>query len=535
MKIKVILYLSLLSFIASAQQTVGVFKNTSESFNGYTLFSNNLITYLIDNCGFVVNQWESGYRPGINLYLLANGNLLRSGKLSSEFSTGGIGGRFEIFNWENQPLWAYEVKSPNEQAHHDMEPLPNGNFLALVWERISNAESVALGHEFNSEKWSEKIIEIKPIGNNDAEIVWEWKLRDHLIQDFDPTKLNFGNVSNHPEKIDFNFRNSPNDPAIDFVHLNSISYNEDLDQIAVSAREYSEIWIIDHSTTTQEAIGSQGGRYGKGGDILYRFGNPQAYKTGGPDDQKLFEQHSVSWIANDQLMVFNNKFLPNQSAIQKWTIPSDSNGNYTLNSEGRYGPEEMDFTYTEEGLFSHNLSSAQLLENNNILICVGQKGHFFEIDSNHEMHWEYINPVNHNGGPVLQGGTPRFNQIFSIKRYGPNFPGFVGKDLTPRDPVELAPWDTGCELSILSNTEDLPNTLDEITVQNPISSGELLHVFNPNSNVKASLYNLQGQYLSDFNIVSGNSQIQLPNLASGIYILSYGDIKRVYHIKLFYK
>ena len=58
----------------------------------------------------------------------------------------------------------------------------------------------------------------------------------------------------------------------------------------------NEIYVIDHSTTTEEAAGHSGGLSGKGGDILYRWGNPQNYQRGNSQDQILISQHSVNWI-----------------------------------------------------------------------------------------------------------------------------------------------------------------------------------------------------------------------------------------------
>ncbi|GIR57077.1 MAG: hypothetical protein CM15mP64_4890 [Candidatus Neomarinimicrobiota bacterium] len=44
----------------------------------------------------------------------------------------------------------------------------------------------------------------------------------------------------------------PLGPNGDWKHLNSIDYNEDLDQIIISSRHHDEIYIIDHSTTMKK-------------------------------------------------------------------------------------------------------------------------------------------------------------------------------------------------------------------------------------------------------------------------------------------
>ena len=137
-----------LSFlVGNAQQTVGIFLNDSLALNGYTLIapSSSKTTYLIDNCGNIVNQWESDLTPGAVAYLLPNGDLLRTGRISGSFGGGGLGGRVELYDWDNTLKWAYDFASEQHHQHHDIEYLPNGNLLILMWDRLF-AEDLSLIH-----------------------------------------------------------------------------------------------------------------------------------------------------------------------------------------------------------------------------------------------------------------------------------------------------------------------------------------------------------------------------------------------------
>ena len=59
--------------ILGQQQTVGLFFNEPSSYNGYTLFNSggSKTTYLIDNCGYKLYEWNSNFRPGLMVYLLS--------------------------------------------------------------------------------------------------------------------------------------------------------------------------------------------------------------------------------------------------------------------------------------------------------------------------------------------------------------------------------------------------------------------------------------------------------------------------------
>lgn len=459
------------STIVNAQQTVGLFLNDDMAFNGYTLFSpsSNSSVYLIDNCGFLINTWATPYNPGLGCYLLENGNLLRAARIGSNFNGGGSGGRIEIYDWDNNLVWGYDYSTTDYHQHHDVEYLPNGNILVLAWEARSNVEAIAAGRNpanVNNAMWAERIVELEPVGVNQINVVWEWHVWDHLIQDFDPAQANFGVVADHPELIDIN-----NNPSVnpDWLHFNALDYNPDLDQIIMSSRVLSEILIIDHSTTSAEAAGHTGGNSGKGGDFLWRWGNPENYDRGTAADKQLFGQHNPEWIPagypnEGKITVYNNgQGRPggSYSTIEMIDPPMDVNGNYIISPGQPFEPTNAFWTYPDTpdlNFYSSNISGTHALPNGNILICEGRDGRYFEVDMTGTMHWEYINPVI-NSGPVSQGTNANQNSTFRCYRYAPDFPGFIGKDLTPGDPVEVNPWASTC--TIFENT---PQVLVDIHV-----------------------------------------------------------------------
>jgi hypothetical protein len=197
---------------------------------------------------------------------------------------------------------------------------------------------------------------------------------------------------------------TPENIGSDVYHLNAIKYNPELDQIAFSSPNLSEIFIIDHSTTTKEAATHKGGRSGKGGDFLYRWGNPQNYHRGDSTNRKLFHQHDIRWIEKDMpgrgnLMIFNNdihyKDSMNYSAIYEIAPPTDQKGNYLLEKGKAFGPENPLWTYIAPdtiSFWSSFISGAHRMSNGNTFINEGARGRFFEVTKEGKIVWEYLNP-----------------------------------------------------------------------------------------------------------------------------------------------
>ncbi|MCP4361231.1 MAG: arylsulfotransferase (ASST) [Chloroflexi bacterium] len=373
---------------------------TTTTGTGYNLFSSlgDTATYLIDEDGETVFTWSSAYRPGNAVYLLENGNLLRTGNTNAaNFNTGGVGGIVEEIDANSNVIWSYKHDTTQGRLHHDIEQLPNGNILMLAWELKTGSESLAAGRNPNllndGELWPDTVIEVDPNTNS---IVWEWHVWDHLVQDYDSSKANYGVVADHPELIDINYRGTGAKPGnADWNHMNAVDYNAEFDQILLSVRNFSEIWIIDHSATMAEAASHSGGSSNMGGDLLYRWGNPQAYDSGSASDQQLFVQHDAQWIPDGysgagNILLFNNgvgRSDGDYSSIDEIAPPVDSDGNYS-----GYGLTAPEWTYTAVSptdFYAANISSAQRLPNGNTLICDGPSGYFFEVTDAGEMVWEY--------------------------------------------------------------------------------------------------------------------------------------------------
>jgi hypothetical protein len=366
----------------------------------------SLSTYLINRNGTIINNWTSNNYPGQDVYMADNGAILRTKRLAY-LAPGGAGGGVQKISKEGEIIWDFEYYTDDYLSHHDIEPLPNGNILMIAWDFKTREEAIAEGRKPNSIFGDifmpDHIIEVKPTGPTSGDIVWEWYAWNHLIQDYDLTKNNYGIVENHPELIDINFGSTDASTRTDWLHTNSIDYNEEFDQILLSVHNFCEIWVIDHSTTTEEAAGHSGGNSGKGGDLIYRWGNPMAYGAGNKSNQKLFEQHDATWIekgfpGEGNILVFNNGVSRTEgkySSIDEFTPPVDSNGSYYLESGKAFEPEEQSWIYTTENPFdfySHYASGALRISNGNTLICDAPAGRFFEVTQEKETIWEYVNP-----------------------------------------------------------------------------------------------------------------------------------------------
>jgi hypothetical protein len=388
-------------------------------------------TYLLNSAGDVDHVWPSDYLPGLAVCWLGNGEILRAIRLGPGPGVGGWGGGVQRLQSDGTVSCDYRYNTNGHLSHHDLKALPNGDVLLIAWEMKTRDEAIAAGRDPASVSMGgmmpDHIVEVQPTGPTSGEIVWEWHVWDHLVQDFDAAQQNYGVVGDHPELVDVNYVSSLWQG--DWMHTNSIDYNPAFGQILISVPNFDEIWIIDHGTTTEEAAGHTGGQYGHGGDLLYRWGNPAAYRAGTTDDKKFFYQHGVSWIDDGlpgagDILVFNNGVgRPDgqYSTIDEITPPVDEGGEYHLDPGSAYGPVSQAWVYSATppvSFYAGHLSGAQRLENGDTLICNGEAGLFFEVTPDGLTVWQYesIYPY------------PSMNEVFTIV-YIPENSGQTQSDL----------------------------------------------------------------------------------------------------------
>ncbi|MBE50334.1 MAG: hypothetical protein CMP51_01430 [Flavobacteriales bacterium] len=390
----------------------------SQSFNGFALYNSqgSNTTYLIDENQNIAHTWNLNSECNYTVLLKKNGNLIRGTKYNNNVLGGAAdAGRVQEISPDGSIVWDYIYSSADHLSHHDIT-LVGDNVLLTAWEVKSASELVDAGFTGNvgsAGKWPTHFVELQDDGNGSANIVWEWHIWDHLCQDVDPNKPNYvTNISDYPQLIDINMiqggGGGPGGQSGDWFHVNGVDYNEELDQIVFSSRFASEIYIIDHSTTTAEASSHSGGNSGMGGDILYRWGNPSNYGMTGVQTIPS-AVHDSRWIPNDgrpnggYLQIFNNKGISNnQSTVDGIKTPLDPSTGYNyLRTPGQpYGPSSYTTRYVCQ-FSAPGQSASDRMSNGNIFVNAsggqGGSGVMYEVDSLENLVWGPYNAQSQKG------------------------------------------------------------------------------------------------------------------------------------------
>ncbi|MEM9570396.1 MAG: sulfatase-like hydrolase/transferase [Pseudomonadota bacterium] len=391
--------------------TIEVFDEASV-FPGYLLWhqadeiANDVIndTHLISPTGEVVHTWPAnltgGGTPG---YLLPDGQIVRTGirnRMATRRGPVASADVLQIVDKNGTVVW--EVTSADLGGaffHHDLEPMPNGNILASTYHALTGAEALAKGWDVSDARtvWVDGVVEIKPdLVSGEFEAVWAWRFDDHLIQDKFPEAENYGVVADHPGRIDPNFPDNYAPRNSFRQHINSIDYNEELNQILLSSFIYNEIWIIERTASTEEAAGAAG-------DLLFRYGNPAAHRAGTTEDRIFLKQHDANWIAEGlpgegNILVHNNNtvFSPNfnpfddedgaraqaelegVSEIHELFLPTSELGAYIRDNDGTYSVETA-WLWSSPDYFASFQGGARRLPGGSTLLTSSADNYAIEV------------------------------------------------------------------------------------------------------------------------------------------------------------
>ena len=467
---------------------------SAQSFNGYAIYNlqNQNTSYLIDKDGNIAHSWSCTVPCNYSVKLKENGNIVRGGVYSGNVLNGAaVGGMIQELDPSGNVVWEFVYSDASHCSHHDFTILPNGNVVLTAWEVKSVSELTQAGlSNATTSKWPTHFVEVQQNGTS-GQIVWEWHMWDHMIQDFDAAKDNYGVVADHPELMDINAVTSgggggPGGASGDWFHVNGIDYNPALDQLVFSTRYGSEFLVIDHSTTTAEAASHSGGNSGRGGDFLYRWGNASNYGASGQIIPAAV--HDPRWIKDGRpnagyIQFFNNSGGSGGGSVVDAINPPIAGVNYTLTGNA-YGPSAYDWRHvclaSSSGQSAHDRMS-----NGNTFVNVSN-AYMYEVDANNNVVWQY------NAGP-----TKAF-------RYECDYAGL--EPLLGSDPCGL-----------LSLTEE--NRANVKFYPNPSNDGwfKLEGIDISASEVNINVVNALGQSV----LTTGNTDlINLSNAPNGVYFVT---------------
>ena len=130
----------------------------------------------------------------------------------------------------------------------------------------------------------------------------------------------------------------------------------------------------------------------------------------------------------------------NYSAVYEIVPPTDERGHYLIEDGKPFGPEQPHWVYVADdtvSFWSSFISGAHRTANGSTFITEGAKGRFFEVTSDGDIMWEYLNP--YRGNITFPNGDPKpvmplVYYQFRATLIPMNHPALAGRDLQPIEP-----------------------------------------------------------------------------------------------------
>ena len=340
----------------------------AKSAGGYTLYARQTgggVVDMVDIKGRKVHQWDMPVRPGRDAVILPNGNLGYNG---SHTTSAGLypawdlwhGGDFYEVTPQGEIVWQYE----DMFHHHDAQWLPSGNLLYTVAAPLPADKASRVTGGDPTKDCDDGIVQSDIVRevNRAGEVVWEWRIWDHI----DPADL-----AVHPN---FDRRHWP--------MINGVSETR-AGLVLMSLRTTSGIIAVNKET----------------GAIVWHS------KAG-----IVSQQHTPIEMEGGTVLAFDNGNLrPGMSNPYSRVVEFD--------------PKTMEVTWdytdpTPISFFSPFMGGAERLWNGNTMVCESAFGRLFEVTLAGTLVWEYVIPdFNEYPSPLnsfIKGST---NSCFRAHRY----------------------------------------------------------------------------------------------------------------------
>jgi hypothetical protein len=353
--------------------------NAARAFNGYTLFApmSTNDAFLIDMAGNIVHHWTTPFPPAQHGRLLPNGNLLWAQKGGEPpIPVGGTGSEIVELDWDGKVVWSHKEPTIN----HDFQRLENGNTLFNTYIEVpeSVASRVRGGVPRSEAKGKIFGSALKEV-DREGRTAWEWKMYEHM----DPA-------------VD---AQCPLCPRSIWGYINSVHVRKD-GNLVITFRFENQVAIVER----------------RSGTVFYR--SDPKHTLGHP--------HCATPLDNGNILLFDN------GTHRMSTERGAHELAYSRVVELDPKSDKIVWMYKDPNVFNFYSSicgGAQRLPNGNTLICESTKGRFFEVTADHEIVWEYRNPFLVDRSDYW--GWTLSSCVFQAHRYAPDYPGLLGKDLSP--------------------------------------------------------------------------------------------------------
>ncbi|WP_169053634.1 aryl-sulfate sulfotransferase [Alteraurantiacibacter aquimixticola] len=363
--------------------------------NGYTVLSilGTPAVIVIDMNGRVVKRWD-----GFNVSSGGPARILPGG---IAVAPTGVFPRHQeslaliAHDFDGQEVWRWDrserIMLEDEEVwsgrqHHDWQlaNFPAGYYSPGTTPTLTGTRKLLLTHtSLSNEAIADIVLEDDRIIELDAEdnIVWDWRASDHVDE------LGFTVAMRNA------IRRLGTRDAFDWFHVNSATWlgpnrwydagDERFhpDNVIISSRQANVIAII-----------------GRDGSIVWRIGPDFSASLAEQAIGQIIGQHHAHFIPKGlpgagNLLVFDN----GGSAGYGDPTAVSPTGNAVMQRPTSRVLEidpvtlEVVWTYAGANFYSFNISGAQRLQNGNTLITEGAPGRVFEVTSEGDIVWEYMN------------------------------------------------------------------------------------------------------------------------------------------------